>query len=248
MAKVSTERIELKGSQSKEDYHAYDLSFKYDIYVNRDGIFSTTLPANIVALFKDANVDVGKNRIGNEGYISRDTLPKLKQAVKDIATEYLSRDLIDERIVIRYAIRTDCSYCMNKKGDIFPNGSFGEYTGDEWRYGTVMQHASNRGPYGIQVYVESFHRKEYRYRSGKTKVEYDRTRDSDPKYLHLIESFTVMENTFNGDEKEIDYTEPVAAFFYNMLMSLARLNEKIINFLEPDAIMKLANSNFKLLE
>ena len=58
MAKVTVARLVLDGSEKNE------LDFKYDINVNTEGVFSTTLPKEIVELFATSGM-TNNNAIRN---------------------------------------------------------------------------------------------------------------------------------------------------------------------------------------
>lgn len=263
MAKVSTELLCLDGSEKAE------LKFKYDVNVDKEGLFSTTLPKDIVELFKDANIDLHQNRMKNLGYLSDKTLEGLKKKVKDISLEYLSRELISEKIVLQYIIQTQCSYALDKAGNICPNPSK-EWTGmpyymesgaesfpnNKWIEGNIKIYACNPTPFGLQIYIKPFVRRDYKYKSGKTKTEYSRMcyggeiaekSLEQGYYLRWLDSVTCINKTGDLPIKEMDYSEIVAEFFVNMIKSICKLNERIKDFLEPDMILKIAESRTKLL-
>jgi hypothetical protein len=248
MPKVITERCVLDGAEEKQ------LDFRYDIYVSAEGLFSTTLPKHIVALFQDANVGLKKNRIGNEGYLSANTMPELKAKVIALGKEYLSRDLVSEKIIIRYSIQTTCSYVLDAEGNIHPNGYGvpGFNTTAFFKEGTLTQHATERHPFGILIYAQPFWRREYAYRSGNHKTEYERLSDSrslmeGKPALTWLNRVTSIAPPRGELLKEIDYTEPVAAFFVSLLVSMCKLNERIKDFLDPESIQQLVDGNVKLL-
>lgn len=264
MAKVSTELLCLDGSEKKE------LKFRYDVSVDKEGIFSTTLPKEIVELFQTANIDLHLNRMKNFGYLSDKTFEGLKNKVKDISLEYLSRELISEKIILQYVIQTQCSYGISKSGDVCPNPSkewtdmpyymeegAENFPNNSWHEGNIKIDAFNPSPFGIQVYIRPFVRRDYKYKSNKTKTEYSRMcygGDIAEKalekgyYLRWLDSIPCIKKTKELSVKEIDYSEVVAEFFVNMIKSICNLNERIKDFLEPDVIQKIAESRTKLLE
>jgi len=52
---------------------------------------------------------------------------------------------------------------------------------------------------------------------------------------------------FQDKPKEIDYTEDIARFFVELLVSVCKMNENIKNKLTPEAIKEVAESGQKLL-
>lgn len=235
-----------------------EINFKCDISVSKDGTFSTMLPKDIAELFTNANVDLARNRLYNKGYISGSTIAEVTKAVKELCQEYLSRELVSETIILKYGIETRAAYCLGSDGDIYPNGRFKaaciydtEYKGSSyanWRNGTVSQNATSPNNYGVLVYVHPYNKMVYKYKSGKLKTEYSRVNmddDSDP-VLHWLANLTVIDPK-GLPIKEINYTPNVGSVFINMIKSMCLLNEKIKDFLDPDSILLLANSETKRL-
>jgi len=261
MAKLKTQRISVDGVERGE------LQFKIDINVGKDGTFTTTLPKDIATLFDAAGVKMQRNNLGNLGYFAHSTCDGLEQKVKEAAAEYMSREMTSERIIIKYCIKTRCSYAMKKNGEICPNPSE-EWTGmgygigedhdpfNFWRLGNVNINATNNSSFGFQIYAQPFVRRDYKYKSGKTKTEYTRMQyggsvaDEALKngyYLRWLQSVPCISMPDGADEEELDYSENVCEFFVTMIKSICNLNEKIKDFLKPEAIQMIADKKMKLL-
>ncbi|RYC70759.1 hypothetical protein [Spirosoma sordidisoli] len=249
MPKVSTERIVRDKGQDTE------FIFQYDVNVTKDGVFSTTLPSDVASRLELAGISLAQNRLGNKGYIESKTFDELIKRVRDIVDLYFSKELISEKIIIRYAIRTTCAYVLDKDGNIAPNGTYSPLGGAGWINGTVPQHASSPMPYGILAYCKPFVRRDYLYKNGKIKTEF--VSNIDWRTDDLLESGVALKwlNDLcsicppdNAPVQEIDYTEPVAAFFVQLIKSLCAINEKIKDFLDPVSIKTIAESNGRLLD
>ena len=255
MPKLRTERI-LMDKEDKEDI----LDFKYDIYVDKEGLFSTTLPPVIVDKFIKANIDLKKNRMSNPGYLCDKNIEKLVEMVKDICKEYFSRERISHKIVIRYVIKTSCAYCLDIEGNIVPNARkewtrFEERPVNDWRHGTETQHATSPLPFGMEVYAKPYHKNIFRYKSGKEKIEYDEittwdgdvAKDKDKQYnLHYLQSIGSIAVPKGKYLQEIEYNESTAKFFVDIIRGICLINEKIKQFSEPDAIIKFLQDGGKL--
>lgn len=253
MAKLDTIRIVLDGAEKQE------LDFRFDVNVNKDGQFTTTLPESITERFLDAGLTLGRNRMGRHGYFTATTLEALKQAVSDKAKEYLSKELIAERVVLRYAIDTWAAYCMDANLEPVPNGYFvkphslyeKEYKTHGWQEGTQHVNATNAHAYGIMVYVYPFVRRDYRYRTGTFKTFYDRLKETEieagGETLRWLEGLGTISETGVGRIQEIDYDENVGAFFVGLVKSIFMLNHRIKDFLTPEAIKMLADNGARLL-
>lgn len=189
-----------------------------------------------------------------------DTKDGLIKKVSDLAREYISRELISEKIVIRYSIQTQMSYQLSADGTVFPNGVFGNGTG--WRKGTRGTNASDKAPYGLNVFVAAFMRKDWRHKSGviKTTIEQYWGSDNivqtkeDAPNLHWIANLTTISNKDSHYSKpmevcEIDYTEQSAKFFVDLISALCLLNERILPVIQnKESLLEFISSNRKLLQ
>jgi len=192
-----------------------DLDFKYKVYVNKEGGFTTTLPPEISKLFLDANIRLDTNRAGNAGCFYADSLLDLNKKIHEIIEEYHSRELISKKIVIRYVIQTTCAYCLDPDGNPVPNGREG-WTKTKnycWKGGTIDQDATHREPYGIRIFAIPKNKEVYKYKSGKVKEEYYNVNNpKEGSCLDWLNSFCSMRAPRGEDLKEIDYTEDTARF------------------------------------
>lgn len=253
MPEVTTEKVFLHGTERNE------FKMSYDINVTTDGTFTTTLPAEFVQLFKAANIDLSRNnrRGSKEGFVSDETLDGLKKKVLAICTEYMSREMISERLVIRYNVETICSYLINDAGDIVPNGRFVEDYGGRhhWKNGTTEVHAASPGKgTGMRVYAKPAIERVYKYKSGKEKTEYE-TLNSYPgqknDHFTIGENFIWLDNVCSidpwGQLKIIEYNEAIAGFFVKFIKMICQFNEQIKDYLTPEAIRLLAESSMPFL-
>lgn len=258
MGKLCTEKV-FAGPERGAGSTEGSITIKFDIYVNQSGEFTTTLHKDIVKQLEDAQIKLGSNRIGTIGFLSSNTKDGLIEKVKDLAKEYVSRELISEKLVIQYSIETTMSYQLSVDGKVCPNGAFGGGTG--WRGGTKETDAIHMAPYGLKVYVGVLTKKEWKYKSGVVKVTYDKhwgsnsiteTREEAPN-LHWIANLTTIsyKEDFGGrgmDISEMEYTEQNAKFFVDLVSALCLLNEKILPIIkDKDNLVDFIKSSKKLI-
>lgn len=251
MAKIGIERIIVHEDSTVSRDNRETVDFKYSIDVSTKGVFSTMLPEHIVNAFKEANIPIHKNRLNKEGYLSDITLDALKKQVLQLCQEFLSRELIRETLIIKYGIRTTAAYCLDENEGIVPNGRWvknGEY---QWKQGTENQNASSPHPFGLMVYAKPFKKMTYKYKSGNEKDELtpcnENSDDSENRpNLHWLSAICSMSHT-GLSIQEIIYTEEVAAVFVNMIKSICAVNERVKDFISPEQILLVAQSNQKLL-
>ena len=256
MGKLCTEKVFLEPERGSDDG---SICIKFDIYVNQSGEFTTTLPKDIVEQLKAAQITLDSNRVGTSGFLVSNTKDGLIAKVKDLAKEYVSRELISEKLVIQYSIETTMSYQLSVDGKVYPNGAYGRGTG--WRGGTKETNAANRAPYGLKVYAGVLTKREWKYKSGVVKVTYDKhwgsnsiteTREEAPN-LHWIANLTTIsyKEDFGGrgmDVSEMDYTEENAKFFVDLVSALCLLNEKILPIIkDKDNLVDFIKSSKKLI-
>lgn len=260
MPVFKTIRITMDGSVKNE------LDFKTEVFIDADGLFTTTIPESIAQILKSAGVDLNRNtrRGSRPGFFSHKTFDGLVAQIKEACKEYVSKELIEESVVIRYVIKTTCSYLINEHGEVVPNGNWlnGLYaTSTEymWRNGTTPSHASSPEPYSISLFVQPVIKRRYRYKSGKEKMEMERISRSriGEKVIkgvkmgeHLFWLSEIVSHCEPGGQEieEIEYTEKNAFFFVNFVKTICKLNEKLKDLSNPANLRLLISQNFNLLD
>ncbi len=256
MAKLCTEKVYFETERGSKEG---SISIKFDISVTKSGEFTTMLPKETIEQLENAQIKIGVNRIGNKGYLSSDTKDGLIKLVSDIAKEYISRELISEKLVIRYSIETQMSYQVTPDMIVMPNGSIGNGTG--WRGGTKTTDAVNTAPFGLRVYVGVFTKRDWKYKSGVVKTTLEghwgsngisKTIEQAPN-LHWIANLTTIspkDNWGGGmmNVDEMDYTEENAKFFVDLISAICLLNERILPIIQnKDILLEFINSQQKLI-
>ena len=231
------------------------MQFSYDINVTKEqGLFTTTLPQDVVEKLKSANISFKRNRLGKNGYFEANTLDGLKIQIGELVEEYFSCELISKKLVILYQFKFRCHYIKNEDGTIGINS----YSGKEgwlWLEGNKEHSDYSNFPFGINIYAEIKIKRIFKYKSGNEKIEYDRYND-DPKYkkmvnnndgMNRLSSFVRLSSSSYGEIKEVDCTEANATFFADALFSICRIYDNVKDMLEPENIVILAKNNYKLL-
>lgn len=248
MPVLKTQRMRLDGATPNE------LDFKYQVSVNSEGLFTCTLPEDIAELLMNRGIELRQNRMKRYGYFENETLEGLNGNIEKTCEEYLSRELIQEKIVLKYQIEAYCSYWETKDGTKLPNGSMedGDKKGSGWKHGTVDLNVCNPAPFGLLVYVHPCLRQDFKYKSGTEKTEYENLCYTEYKNklsdnLKWLDGLCSMRSIYNLEVKEIDYTEDVGEFFVDLIKSIFILSEKIRDHLEPESIKMMAEKKVKLL-
>ena len=229
-----------------------ELDFSYNVNVDLTGMFTTTIPIEIAKQIQEVGIRLDANKLSNPGYFTSDTLQGIQNKVRDVVDEYSSRELIEEKTVLQYKIKTRCSYCKNDKGEIVPNGTpeWVKKDGYNWLQGTEDINSTNQKPFGLDLYVKPRIKRVYKYKSGREVIEYDRVEYSsiDTKSnLHWLLGLHSIVPGYSDDLDEIDYTEERALFFVNFIKYICNINEKLIDFIKPDNLIKAIEGNVKAL-
>lgn len=218
-------------------YKSENLTFKYDVNVDKEGNFTTTIPPEVAEKLIQVGINLRSNKLRNSGFFSAKSLEELQQAVKETANQYSEKELIEEKIVILYSLDTTCGYCKGKSGKIYPDGSWarsGEGDDEEafnWGGGTIETHATERKPFGFKVAFEIKKAKTWKFPNGEVKKEYLRLFDEDSEkddVLHWLDCIRGMGfSSDSSDAKEMDYSNEAGLFFKNLLLYIFNLNEKL---------------------
>lgn len=229
-----------------------EIKFSYDVNVSKDGKFTTTLPKEAVSLIESYGVTLNKNRAGNPGYFSSDTMEGLTSNIYKAVEEAVSCELIGTEDVIKYQIMICASYCRNGADEtdteLYPNGKGlnGSYI---WMDGNVRCDGLSPKPISFSVYVKPVSIKRYRYKSGRERIEEgaidEKKYPEESAILFLNSLVNIYPNKFM-DVKELPCTEGNAEFFKKAIMSIWKLNEAIGKILKDDTL-EMAIKTQKLL-
>jgi len=235
-----------------QHFKSENLNFKYDVNVDKEGTFSTTIPQVVVAEMVKVGIKLGMNRLNNEGYFTARSLDELKREVETVAKQFSEKELVEEKIVVKYAIDTFCHYCKGKKG-LYPNGGLqqdveGYDSGYNWLDGTKKH---DGGPYGFEFAFLIWKVKIWKFPNGEIKREYDRLEEPEAKKdetLWWLHSVVRMGFDFQSSTQEIDYTPEIGLFFKNLVLHIWNINENICEFFgEKVDLSKIELSKLKLL-
>lgn len=219
-------------------YNNENLSFKYDVSIDQLGNFTTMMPEDVVKKLESIGVKLNTGsgrRRHKKGFFSATSLQELEKKVKETADKYSRKKLVSEKIIIRYAVDTRCSYCRSANGNIYPNGGLeqdaeGYDKGYHWINGTKDTHGFNTGPYSIEIAFEIKKVRTWEFPSGEQTKEYDRLEESEAKkddalfWLHSLCGLTLSSD---NTAKEIEYTKDIGFLFKNMVLFIFNINERI---------------------
>ena len=220
--------------------------FEIDITVSSDGRFNFVLPDE---LFETAivflrteylnKVNLGKNKAGNHILYGRDYKICI-EAINQIGKEFCACE-IKEELVILYGYKTDYSCRITDDGEFYPNG---EGNNGNW-FGNLYSSNCN---YFFDVGIAAFCRLKRTYiRPSGTNFEYVWISNDDVKaggkYFKLLNRFVGLYG-ISRDFKELPYTEETAKFFYDMMIGICILANRMETFFKnEETVIRAIKSN-----
>ena len=216
-------------------YENENLTFKYDVSIDKQGRFTTTIPKEITEKLMSIGIKLNSGRRQTYGFFSAESLNELEKRVTETADKYSKKKLVDEKIVIKYAVDIRCSYCRGVSGKIYPNGRWeedaeGHENSYHWINGTKKKYSMDVGPYGLEVAFEIMKVKTWEFPNGEQTKEYVRLEESDTKddeVLYWLTSLCGLSFSHDSTVKEIEYTKDIGILFKNMILFIFNINEKI---------------------
>tara|TARA_R110002049_G_scaffold224712_4_gene396519 strand:+ start:13373 stop:14146 length:774 start_codon:yes stop_codon:yes gene_type:complete len=256
MARLGKERIRVSDKNDRDFF----IDIEFIVCVSVEGMFTTTLDEADVKIIESYNVSLYTNgrRNARKGFFEANTKKELLLDIKLVLEKCFSRNLISEKIILKYAFATCASFCLTTEKEIIPNlgwskdGSVDRVLG--WQNGTISSHAANPHAIGVQMYVKPYHKRVYSYADGTEKTEYDvfspfggSAVDDTKYYLKWLKQICSTTPPNGTPTKEMEYTEERAKFFVNMFKSLCKLANSIANLGSPDELVKLIDTGKYLM-
>ena len=229
------------------------IEFLSAVSVDGQGEFSLIIPnyleESAQAMINAGNHHVELTRPRQNLRVSGSNLQQCIKFIDAVITDYLKCDTTRE-LVILYTRRIDLSYVKALDGSIHPNGQGVvkyQWCGDEM---------ANRRPFdkkyddfAIGIAAEVKQKITYTRASG-VKIVYEdaeRPNFADELWLDKLNSFVgVRVDTQHATE--MPYTEEAAKFFYEVMLSMCKLADRIDSFFgSPEAIQKAITNQIPLL-
>lgn len=232
------------------------LSFTLTVNVDREGMFRATLPADVAKkLQEEYGMKLSPNILGNAGFFINKTFDGLRSEVEGLCREALSRKLVEEKLVIKYDVKTLAIFGLTSDGEIIPNGYWADGQDYRWVNGNGPEcQGSNYFAPRLEIFVKVYDKKTYEFASGKKMVEYTpyfapHRGGSSVDWINNVVRMIPI-NHFNSIEElnEVDATEQNAAFFVQMLKFVFKAAALFAQFAEPEKLLDCIAKGPKLLD
>lgn len=257
MAKLTDLRIVVLQDDEK-------IAFTTPVNVTKEGLFTTTLPPEARQAIAEYGLDLPKGRTGTPGYFSAKQLDELERTIRATVLDALSRECVEDRLVIKYEIQTAGSYVKDEDGELLPNGYYvkdhkafeeGRAT---WQDGTITGFSMHGVTPCLTVWAKVYHKRRYVYKSGKEKTEMtlyegkDRKSSLDwlnstvhdiPAALNATLMTSELKRRALEHLPEIEATEKNAAFFVTMYKLIFKANDLFKQFTDPKTLQAFLETN-----
>lgn len=213
------------------------LEFEYELRVNTAGLFSVYIPNDtIVRRLENVGVTFQYNGTGSRRIkvLTDVTRGGVLRKLHDGVDKLTECETIEED-VIKYSFSANCHYVIGPEGEIRPTGAYQE-GGFLWNKAKTDSSCwTPNYSVGFYAYVA----KKVTYRSdGIERVEY-KYHPSDvigTEEARLLNSFVSVPTDDN--HLELPYSPDIAMAFYNMMLSLCHVNQRIQAFFEePEHVL-----------
>lgn len=219
------------------------LDFQSSVSVTQEGEFRLTFPEElfdsvneVIREDKTSSAYCGRNS-KRTPYIGGTILLDCKETIKAAGENYMSCTIKEEPVIL-YAIANDISYMKAPSGEIFPNGKFKEACyGKGGTWCGNLNAGSTKEKYSIG-FVAICRIKTIYIRNSGQKVEYhiDYEEKTRGEYWDKLNSFCGITYNKTGF-KELSYTEETAKFFYNTMLSMCYLADRIEGFFSDEEML-----------
>ena len=237
--------------------------FDTPVNVTKDGLFTTTLPREAAETLESYGPKLDVNRAGRAGFFSADTLEGLRRKIEKAVDEAISKELVEDKLVIKYSVTTKCSYVIDTDGEIIPNGCWRKDPVEQRKeYETNWREGNSNDPFhgnlpSVSVFARVFHKKTYAYRSGKTiqqleiyRPEIKDGRGSSIDWINSLCNISPSDSIFHKEDythtPEVDATEENAAMFVKLFKLIFQCNELFKDLNKPEYFLEVVAKNIPL--
>lgn len=104
----------IKRTITRRDYgRDIEISVNVVIDVNSDGYFTTTLCQSDADMIESYGIDLKENRAHRKGFFRDNTLAGLILQINKVLESCLTYKVLEEKVILKYAIDIKCCYCLN---------------------------------------------------------------------------------------------------------------------------------------
>lgn len=238
------------------------IEFAAEATVTNAGIFSIELPDFLEELGRKMSspaTDVTIERPRVRLRVSSKVLQNCEAFVGKLLQEYVKCE-VSKELVILYNYNTDTHYVKDQvSGEIYPSGTAAEGWGTtaSWAKTRNKMMPHNSTPfYSVGINARVIEKITYT-RASTVTVKYAGGSEFSSghvgEWAGKLNSFVKLSRPYNdknelkGDFMEMPYTEEAAKFFYNMMMSMCKLSDRINSFVGDKEKLMLAIKTPELL-
>lgn len=233
--------------------------FCSEVSVDTSGVFHMTFPDELAEYARSYVKDKGGvisgafdvTRARKFYRLSGRDLRKLREHLNAIVEEFVRGD-VTKTPVIRYKLALNITYWRGADGKLYPNGHMAHHVlggpNGAWADDVSKLHACNTtDAFVVGLYAQVLTKITVTRPSG-TKVTFERFQSTDDHFntdswADKLNAFCGLDTDFSGDDdsiQEMPYTEEAARFFYEMMLQLCYLAERLHGFFKDKKQLEFA--------
>ncbi|KVP65638.1 hypothetical protein WJ96_04525 [Burkholderia ubonensis] len=229
------------------------LIFRSEVTVSdSDGAFALTIPdlleevANQVLSSHGKLYGVQVTRPRTNLRVEGAVLESCKRFIEHLAKDFLHCD-VKEELVIVYGVSNKVAYVKDDAGHLYENGYAcrDQYVNRTARWRGTLNATTGSSYYQVGMAARVFKKLTYTRSSGQS-VKYARVDGDDTQpWLSRLNSFVGL-SLSSSDERtlsrmdQMPYSEDAARFFYNSMMAMCQLADRIDAFFGDRAVLQQA--------
>lgn len=237
-----------------------ELNFSSEVTLTADGIFNLTVPDELEKVGHDlirsspAYSGMGLTRPRANLRVSGPVLAVCKSFIETLAQEFLQCEESTELVIV-YSTENKVAYFKTPDGNIYPNASASPeankaYQDNSGQWGGSL-HATNGSPhYQVGIFARVVRKRTFR-RTASTMVRYEHLPSSESprdRWMERLNSFNGLHVPYSHSEgyrdmhrmSQMPYTEEAAKFFFESLLAMCRLSDRIDAFFKDPAALRVA--------
>ena len=225
-----------------------ELAFTSSASVKSDGEFSVSIPEVLLPLARHLIGKFPQVKLASHAHNAplrfyAANLTEIKRVIAACAEEYLKCEVKKERVIV-YSHVCHVSFWRRKDGSLCPSGVGLNHNSDGGWSGVGDLHAtSGADHYSVGIFAGVYDRV-VTTRGTMSKTTYVDPDDWDhfaaDTWGQKLNSFCGLHMEVNDSLKRIPYTEEAAMFFYQTMMALCGMADRLDAFLKDDKLVQQA--------
>lgn len=236
------------------------LSFTSEVTLTTEGIFNLTIPDELEKVARNltrsspAYAGLALTRPRAQLRVSGPVLAGCKDFIEAAAHEYLQCEESTELVIV-YSTENKVAYFKTPEGNLYPNAASSEdahkaYTDNTGKWGGTLTATNGSPHYQVGIFARVVRKRTFTRASGSM-VRYEPLSSHEmpqESWMVRLNSFVGLKQAYSHQDGYTDmarlaqmpYTEEAARFFFESLLAMCRLSDRLDSFFKDPATLRLA--------